>query len=509
MTKCACINELESINKQHIMRTLRLLCFAKVLLVLLQIPCSGQESETLISESIEIGKKYKFYSEVLDEEMEIWVRLPNGYNTIDSQFPVIYLLDGPAFFNYMSGLLNELEQRGVPKSIVVGIRSNDRNRDFTPETNDKDEAKYSPSSGGADDFKDMLEADLFPFMRESFSVNGFRTLVGHSLGGLFAIYALATEPQLFNAYLAISPSIWWNDQAVVDSLESKLENNPDLHALLYMSVGNESGGMAGAIYKAASVLESLSPDNIRWTYKSHPEETHATNYFISAIEGLEFFYKDWYIPNPGQEYLLHGLGSFEMRSRRIKKEFNEEWEMSTEDYYDILFNLNESKRYRESIDLALPLLEDNYCSLYLFGLAEAYRGLDDKKNTIKYYSEAYKLAPGDTYVIELLDSLGVDRSKLVSIVKLTEKELERYTGTYQNENEDKSILSCSNDTIICTYYGRQLHFIPMTKNKAYVSDSAMTIDFIFDNENEDTVIGYMINYELGDPVMWRRVDSLD
>lgn len=491
------------------MRTLRFLSFAIIILALLQIPCFGQKNQTLESESIEIGKKYKFYSEVLDEEMEIWVRLPNDYNTIDGQFPVIYLLDGPAFFIYMSGLLNELQQRGVPKSIVVGIRSNDRERDFTPETTDKDEAERFSSSGGADDFKNMLETDLFPFMRESFRVNGFRTLVGHSLGGLFAIYALATEPQLFNAYLAISPSIWWNDQAVVDSLESKLRNNTELRALLYMSVGNESGGMTGAIYKVASVLESLSPDNIRWTYKIHPEETHPTNYFISAIEGLEFFYKDWYIPNPGQEYLSYGLGSFEMRSRRIKEEFNEEWEMSTEDYYWILFDLNESKRYRESIDLALPLLENNYCGAFLYGLAEAYRGLDDKTNAIKYYSEAYKLAPGDTYVIDMLDSLGVDRSKLVSIAKLTEKELERYAGTYQNDNGDKSILSYSNDTIICTYYGRQLHFIPMTKSKAYVSDSAWTIDFIFDNENEDIIIGYMVNYEFRDPVMWRRVDNRD
>ena len=494
------------------MRTLRFLSFAIVILALLQIPCSGQKNETLKSESIEIGKKYNFYSEVLDEEMEIWVRLPNNYSTIDGQFPAIYLLDGPAHFIYMSGLLDKLEQRGVPKSIVVGIRSNDRNRDFTPEITDKFEAETFPSSGGADDFKDMLEADLFPFMRESFRVNGFRTLIGHSLGGLFAFYALATEPQLFNAYLAISPSIWWNNQAVVDSLEIKLINNPDLHALLYMSIGNESE-MDGdpiykaVIYKAASVLESFSSDNIRWTSKIHPKETHTTNYFISAIEGLEFFYKDWYIPNPGQEYLSYGLGSFKMRSRRIKEEFNEEWEMSTEDYWDIIFNLNESKRYEETLDLVLPILEDNYCSLFLFGLAEAYSGLDEKKNAIKYYSEAYKLAPGDTYLIDVLDSLGVDRSKLSSYVKLTDKELERYAGTYQNDYDTKAILSCSNDTIISTVNGREYYIIPMTKSKAYISDSAWTIDFIFDNEN--TIIGYVVNYEFGDPEMWQRVDNLD
>ncbi len=133
-------------------------------------------------------------------------------------FPVVYLLDGGACFGTMVEAVRMQSRRpsttGVDAAIVIGIGYDteetfdieQRLLDLTPST-----AKEFPESGGADEFLDFLAADLMPVFERRLRVDPARRLLfGHSLGGLFALHALFTRPDLFRAIAAASPSLWWN-----------------------------------------------------------------------------------------------------------------------------------------------------------------------------------------------------------------------------------------------------------------------------------------------------------
>ena len=122
-----------------------------ILLVLLaHITCFGQQPNTIENRIFEVGKKYKFYSNVLEEEIELWVRLPRGYKSGNEYYPVVYQLDGYIAFTFRAGLLEELVSKSVPKSILIGILNTDRDRDFTPPSEVEADMEDLPTAGGAD-----------------------------------------------------------------------------------------------------------------------------------------------------------------------------------------------------------------------------------------------------------------------------------------------------------------------------------------------------------------------
>jgi len=196
--------------------------------------------------AITIGKKLKFYSEVLKEERLLFLYLPSGYDQLEESFPVLYLLDGDAHFHHTTGTVQFLAQNGrIPDMIIVAIQNTERTRDLTPPTQTDTEGDYA-TSGGADNFLVFLKNELIPHIDQTYRTRPYRLLVGWSLGGLFAIHTLVKQPDVFNSYLAISPSLWWNDQALIQEMKTSLKNNPDLMGDLYMTMGNEGGKMLGA-----------------------------------------------------------------------------------------------------------------------------------------------------------------------------------------------------------------------------------------------------------------------
>lgn len=465
------------------------------------INCFAQEKESSEPESIEIGKKYKFHSQVLDEDREIWVRVPDGYEHGSTSYPVVYLLDGADHFIFVSGLLRRFERRSMPKSILVGVNNTDRTRDMTPPTQNEKEKEQSPSAGGADNFTKMFAEDLIPYINENFRAKDFKTLIGHSFGGLYITRLLTTNPDLFNAYLSISPSLWWNDQKVVTSFEEQLKVNPEMKALIYMTMGNERGDMLGGMMKMVGVLETEQPKNIRWDYKVHPAETHSTNPDISELEAFEFFYKDWFVPNPYEEYMSAGMESFALRSKRIKQEFDEDWELPRNRYGVILNEMYENKMFKEELELGLQLLAKDKIGVRFYqAVAQAYLGLGDGENAGKYYAEAYKMAPGNEQVIKMIDSLGVDNSKLLAPAKLKKKDYEKYIGEYViNQSTLATVHYSDNDSlmmVISSMKTTPFTLLSMGEDKFYVDSQGFTFDFVFEDANNNIAahIAYMNDY---------------
>ena len=201
------------------------------------------------SNDISFGKIDSLYSEALGESRKIWVHLPAGADDptfSGKKYPVLYLLDGPGHFYSVSGMIKQLSTTNgntiVPQMIIVAIPNTNRTRDLTPTHADTspfgDDVSWLKDSGGGENFADFVEKELIPFIDENYPTTSYKTYVGHSFGGLTVINTLITRPELFNNYVAIDPSLWWNDQGTLNLAKEKLADLSFDKKALFIGIAN-------------------------------------------------------------------------------------------------------------------------------------------------------------------------------------------------------------------------------------------------------------------------------
>ncbi|GAA4309905.1 alpha/beta hydrolase [Nibribacter koreensis] len=244
-------------------------------------------------------------SKQLGEKRTLNIYLPEGYNPKDTtRYPVIYLLDGSADedFIHVVGLvqfntfpwINQL-----PKSIVVGIANVDRRRDFTyPTTVAADQNRYK-TAGRSDNFLSFLETELQPYIDRQYKTTSSRTIIGQSLAGLLVTEVLFKKPTLFNKYIIISPSIWWDNGSL---LEKPL---PDFkqETQVYIGVGKE-GLTPSDLPRVMEVDANLLVEKLRLAKDDQlsvffdylPQEDHATITHQAVFNAFRLLY-----PMPGKK----------------------------------------------------------------------------------------------------------------------------------------------------------------------------------------------------------------
>ncbi|HXX65385.1 MAG TPA: alpha/beta hydrolase-fold protein [Bacteroidota bacterium] len=238
---------------------------------------------------ITIGETAVLHSDVLREDRQILICMPQGYRHSDMRYPVIYLLDGDAHFLHVTGIADFLSRQTLmPQVIVVGIPNTDRTRDLTPATSDT--GSDVKNAGGADRFLKFLGGELEPYIEAHFRTEPYKILIGHSLGGLFAVHAMLKEPGSFNASLALSPSLWWNKQSEVAAAEEFVKSHKRFRNFLYLTLGNEGDQMRNPIERLTTLLQSNPIDGFRWKYTPMPLETHGTIVHRSVYDGLEYLF---------------------------------------------------------------------------------------------------------------------------------------------------------------------------------------------------------------------------
>jgi predicted alpha/beta superfamily hydrolase len=205
---------------------------------------SFAQQNTINSKSFVLGLVDEMQSRILNEKRILNIYLPPGYHSSDtSSYPLIYLLDGSADedFIHVAGLVqfNNLSWvNRVPPSILVGIANTDRRRDFTHSTTVAADQKRSPTAGQSDKFIEFIEKELQPYINQKYRVRADKTIIGQSLGGLLATEILLKRPALFNRYIIISPSLWWNNGSLLKQAPQLISN---IHepASIYIAVGKE------------------------------------------------------------------------------------------------------------------------------------------------------------------------------------------------------------------------------------------------------------------------------
>ena len=254
--------------------------------------------QTASSKPFILGVIHEIHSKEMAEKRTVNIYLPEGYNAKDTvRYPVIYLLDGSADedFIHVVGLVqfNSFEWvNQVPKSIVVGIATVDRRRDFTfPTTIEADKKKYS-SAGHSGKFIAFLEKELQPFIQTNYKTNAAKTIIGQSLGGLLATEILFNKSRLFNQYIIISPSLWWDNGSLLN------HDVPSFaHTDIYVGVGKEGltpteipRVMEVDANRLAEKIKSAKTQNVNVYFDYLPLENHATIMHQAVFNAFRLLY---------------------------------------------------------------------------------------------------------------------------------------------------------------------------------------------------------------------------
>jgi uncharacterized protein len=347
----------------------------------------------LISQELQViqsNEKITIKSKILNEERTALIRVPANYTQNTAKYPVIYMLDGhPPRINLMTGTIENLVSADhVPDMIVVSIPNTDRRRDMTPSS-----VANQPGSGGADNFIRFIETELIPEVEKNYRTQPYRIIVGHSLSGLFVMYTFSSKPELFNAYLAASPHMQWDDHYLLKNAEQLLKPKKDLKRTVFVALGDEPQYLQG-FNGFNDILKRLNIKNLDYDFQQLKVENHTSINAPVFHHGLREVWSDLTMtqPEPATEQSLKQV----------------------EDHY---------KKASEKYGYQIPIPENFLNTL-------GYRLMQDNKDgaAIKVFEKNIKLYPAsaNTYdsfaeALEKIGELAKAKENLEIGVKLAEK----------------------------------------------------------------------------------------
>lgn len=235
------------------------------------------------------GIKDSIFSKVLNEERRFQIQIPSEYKDgSGTKYQVLYLLDGEWNAELFQQVQAWSRQWGyTPPIIMVGVvnsypnNQNQRFRDLTPTTAGQNGA------GGGPKLLSFLKDELIPYINSKYPSSGANILWGHSLGGLFVLYALFTEPQLFDSYISADPSVWWDNKWVIPYAKGRMGSIKQIKSLYITGrTGTPYHGMG--IDSLEMMLEANAPPMLEWKAVAYPNETHIAVQYKSAYDGLKY-----------------------------------------------------------------------------------------------------------------------------------------------------------------------------------------------------------------------------
>lgn len=246
------------------------------------------------------------HSKVLNEDRKIYIHCPKPDSTnLDKRFPVLYLMDGENHFELLAQYADYLSRPDVlaiPKMIIVGIPNTQRRRDLTPTVSitdylgKPDSSNLMKSSGGNGNFLKFINTELIPAIDKSHKTKPYKILAGHSFGALSSINCMLTHLDMFDAYIAVSPSFWWDNKYLLKLADKKLKKGSALNKMLFYSDGNEGGSFSFFhldLLMFDSLISNKNLIGLNYMYKHYPTETHMTEPIVAYFEALRFIFKEW------------------------------------------------------------------------------------------------------------------------------------------------------------------------------------------------------------------------
>ena len=372
----------------------------------------------------EIGQIDSLYSAVLQESREIYIQFPESYNPeSNTKYPVVYILDGDVMLNALHTVHSYYSGGFMPEMILIGIsNAENRIRDLTTsEISERRGQEFHQENGGAEKFVTFIESELIPFVEKKYPVTDYRTLIGHSYGGLFTVNMLLKHPDLFANYLAIDSSMDWDKQKLLKESKTIFSEKSFKNKSLFMSLGGQlhmadTSITIDNVMKDTTELTLFGRSNIEFSkiaqenkknklnfyWKFYPNDLHGTIPLPSIMDGLiELF--TWYQmedvnkfndPETPKEVLY---AMIKHREAKLKSHFG----YAVAPYPDFLLNMmGYMSMDMGKFDKALMYFQLNTeyhpddANTY-DSLADYYESQNDVENALKNVIKAYELSGSD------------------------------------------------------------------------------------------------------------------
>ncbi len=396
-------------------------------------------------ENISVGKKMTIFSNILKENRKIWIYNPaqTAISPIaGKRYPVIYVLDGEAHFLSTVGIIQQLSQANgnavLPEMIVVGIENTNRQRDLTPSLVTADNhAKANP-------FVNFLENELMPYVDKNYNTAPYRLLVGHSLGGLTAIDILTNSPKLFNAYIAIDPSMWYDGEKFLNNAIAQIRNKKLQGTRLFIGTANTMPkGMnltklekdkstetqhIRSIFKLDNCMKASSNTGLKYSLKYYEKESHASVPLISEYDGLRFIF-DYYLIDITEKDLKDSTSIIATKYKQHYNKISNEMGYKNAAPEAFINYIGYDALLKKQYDRAEALFQlniENYpgSNNVYDSYADYSMAKHDSINAIRYYKKALAIK-NDVAIQSKLNALTHSQK-----FALSGNELEKYAGIY-------------------------------------------------------------------------------
>jgi len=365
---------------------------------------------------ITLGRIDTIESKILQENRAIFIYTPASASkdrNSTTRYPVMYLLDGESFFNSFTGMVQYLSSIGkMPEMIIVGVTNTDRRRDLTPthfvywSDGEKDE-KGLHNTGGGEKFLSFIQHELIPHVESAYPTAPYRMFVGHSLGGLTVLNALANHSSLFKSYVAIDPTVWWDNRLIMQQTEKALVKGSYANKSLFYASANTMDKNMDTIRVVndtdqanihvkdnllfRGLLQQDKTSRLNWQWKYYPEDNHLSVPFISAYDALRFLFKGYDLgkemddPSLTAEYIQ---SHYQDVSRLLGYELKPEERILNIIGY---IHLGE-KRYQQAYCFFKMNIDSYPQSFNVYdSMSDYYLAVGDKKNAISVLSKALRL----------------------------------------------------------------------------------------------------------------------
>jgi predicted alpha/beta superfamily hydrolase len=247
---------------------------------------------------IVLGTKFSIHSDVLNEDRTCIISFPDSYidSEVKKKYPIMILLDGATHFKIASGVVHFMSSdrnrnRFMPETIIIAIENVDRERDFTVT---KIKTKRPNTMGGGRNFLNFIEKELIPYIDKNYRTESFRTLVGHSLGGLLTLNSYMDKNSIFDAYVSIDPSIWWDEEMMKNKVDTIQPTA--LIKKLYIATANQgernyerNKKRHDAFYE---LLKKKSGNQLHVKIEYFENENHRSVPLVALYEGLKYLHQE-------------------------------------------------------------------------------------------------------------------------------------------------------------------------------------------------------------------------
>jgi len=379
-----------------------------------------------------VGVLDSLYSEILEESRKFYVQIPAGYNSEkDQKYPVAFILDGEIFLPTVNDVQNYYSGGFTPEMVLVGI-ANDKSRvrDLTTSAITTNYGMpFIEKNGEAENFRKFMENELIPFIESKYPVTNYRTLIGHSYGGLFTISTLIHQPDLFANYLAIDPSLDWDDQQLLKQTQNSQPVELEGKALFMAMSGQlqmrDPTITIDNLMQDTSDFTLFSRSNVQFSNllkekgkglnsyrKFYPKDIHGTVPLPSMLDGMLALFQ-WYQMEQTDKFNSPDTPKDELyeivkyRAKKLETHFGYAVPPYPEELMNMSGYMNLDMEQPDKAKMFFELAAEYYpTSANAFdSLADYYESQNDYANALKAVTKAYALS-GSDYHRERMEALG-------------------------------------------------------------------------------------------------------